>query len=270
MDNVTVFPSVASPLSATVATISASGQLIVAGPQNVFPNTFLIDDFFDVVSMSNSTAVVCLSDAKLQEELRCIALKFYSPSKIVIVSSLPLNGFGADVAFQFLYIQRLSEYHFAVLANNGRFAFTVCALHAHILSQSSSVLELSPSVNNWNNNSWWIATTAVNRTRFAILYSFAPSDTTSVVLGSLLPPAIGFAASSNRIVSSGLIEPSSLANQIVPGLEYYCDAQGNLVAGRFYGNTANIPHAPLIQTNGNILMQKIGVGVTLKQILLKI
>jgi hypothetical protein len=265
MDNVSA-PS-PSPLAVTVATVSPAGQLLT-GPQVVLPSSFLIDDFFDVIAVSNSTAVACFPDASAGEDVACLALRFFSSSQVGILSSLRLRGFGSDAAFQFLFIQPLTEFHFAVLANNGRFAFALCALHGHVLTQVESVLELSSIQNNWNNNSWWIATTAISPTRFAILYTFEPRIGARVVLGTLLPPAVGYSVSPSVVASAGVISPKSLANNVVVGAEYYSDSLGRLVQGRFYGNAAGIANAPLVLSNGNIYLQRIGVGVSQSEIML--
>lgn len=142
MDNVTQFPSPAAPLSITVASLPLGA--LTLGPQVVLPSSFLVDNFFDVVALTSSTAVVCLPDAKLQEGLRCVAVRVFSLSQAAIVSSVRLTGFGSDASYQFLRVQRLSELHFAVLANNGGFAFVLCALHGNVLSQIGSALELAP------------------------------------------------------------------------------------------------------------------------------
>jgi hypothetical protein len=103
---------------------------------------------------------------------------------------------------------------------------------------------------------------------FRFAFSPNPNAGAQLVMGSLLPPAVGFAVSSTQVLTTGLISPVSWAGTIVPGAEYYCDAQGRLVQGRFYGFGAGIANPPLVLDNGNVFLQKIGVGVSQDQILL--
>lgn len=246
--------------------------------------------FFDMDNLNDHQIIVTFIDGNLDNGLESILL-VYSQTKdtLIIGPYLDNQDGGASGAsemgtYNFIHVRVLSDSRFGVFYSNllNQGATALClgeVTPANDLIAVGPEYILSATMNDPNNEYYWLGETAVHRNRLILVESLSSKNATKnhsemhVVDIKALPLGVVVEKGNNKVkvAVSGMVKVPSV--MLTPGRNYYGDTHGNLIKGEFVGSMNTDSYYVYVESEDGVMVSddnRVGFAIDANTLFLKV